>query len=231
MPKVKTYKVFNAIAYPDSTTYDCAEILATLPNLGCEWYAALHDKDVNEDGTPKKTHYHFILRFEEGKTIQTVAKDLNLPENDIERPKKGGFKGGVQYLIHANAPDKYQYDKEIIFGSGDATPYLAGDANAKGIMLMDAIYGGRVFTIYELYQYAKELDAWSEFRRGFGMYNTVLASMRYDSSRKSDDRYEADRAIQAELLAARWDVEQTKKLVDLPQETIPEFNEQASPLP
>ena len=236
MAKEKTYKVFNAILYPDSTSYNCAEILASMPSQGCEWYAALHDKDINEDGTPKKDHYHLILRYSEGKQIRTVAKDLQLPESMIEKPKKGGFKGGVQYLIHQNARDKYQYEKEIIFGSGDPAEYLKGDADSKGMALMDAIYSGKVFGIRDLYEYAREIDAWSEFRRGFYMYNSILGGMRTDAihesaSRRSDADYEERRKVQAQIDEAREEIAWKKRQEEyreLPQESIPEFGEASS---
>ena len=231
MAKEKTYKVFNTVLYPDSTTYNCAEIINTVKNLDCEWFAALHDKDKDEQGNLKKPHYHVMMRFCEGKTVKTVAKDLQLPENVIERPKKGGFRGGVKYLIHANAKDKYQYDKGIIFGSGDPAEYLGNDADEKGMMLMDAIYSGQVYSIYELYQYAKEIEAWSEFRRGYYMYSKTLESLRFQGmkdsvDRRSDAEYEERRQIQSELMAAREELGSRKQeLMELPQEIIPEFGE------
>lgn len=218
-----TGKVMNAIIYPDSETYDCKQVLETVKNIGCEWFAALHDRDVNPDGTPKKTHYHIIMRFEGTKDFAVVARDLGIPENAIEKSKS--FKYGVRYLIHLDSPEKFRYEKSIIFGNGQADAFLVSNADQKGVLLMDAIYSGQVFTIYELYQMAKDLDAWSEFRRGFAMYNTVLASMRYDSRRTSDRKYEADRAIEAELIVAREEMRKSPHFEELPQETIPEFDD------
>lgn len=213
----------NAIVYPDSETYDCSHVLETVKNLGCEWFAALHDKDINPDGTQKKTHYHIIMRFEGTKDFAVVAKDLGIPENSIEKSKS--FKYGVRYLIHLDSPEKHQYEKSIIFGNGQADAFLISNSDQKGVMLMDAIYNGKVFSVYELYNLAKELDAWSEFRRGFSMYNTILAQMHYSGYRKSDKHYEQDREIEAEMLAAREDARRTPHLEQLPQEVIPEFGE------
>ena len=41
-------KLMNAIVYKDSESYDCEQVLKAVGNLGCEWYAALHDKDTDE---------------------------------------------------------------------------------------------------------------------------------------------------------------------------------------
>ena len=224
-------KVMNAIVYPDSTEYDCNQIFKILPNLGCEWFAALHDKDVKPDGTPKKPHYHIIMRFEGTKDFSVVARDLGLTENDIEKSKS--FKYGVRYLIHMDSPEKARYDKSVIFGSGQPEPYLVSNNDQKGILLMDAIYSGQVYSIHQLYSLAKELDAWSEFRRGFSMYNTVLHELRSaavadSSSRRSDREYEERRALQAEIAAQREEIAWSKRQApfdELPQEVIPEFGE------
>lgn len=223
-----TGKVMNAILYEDSTTYDCKQVLETVKSLGCEWFAAKHDKDTTPEGEIKKSHYHVIMRFEVTKDFAVVARDLGIPENAIEKSKS--FKYGVRYLIHLDSPEKYRYEKAIIFGNGNPEAFLVSTADQKGVLLMDAIYSGQVFTIYELYVLAKELDAWCEFRRGFGMYNTVLATMRYNAERKSDKEYETSRAIAAEIEASRENIRRCK-LQELPNEIIPEFGESQNDIP
>ena len=223
-----TGKIMNAILYEDSTIYDCNQVLETVKSLGCEWFAAKHDRDTTPEGEVKKAHYHVIMRFEATKDFAVVARDLGIPENAIEKSKS--FKYGVRYLIHLDNPEKYRYEKEIIFGNGNPEAFLVSTPDQKGVMLMDAIYGGQVCTIYELYNLAKSLDAWSEFRRGFGMYNTVLGMMRYNHVGRSDAEYEADREISAELTAAREDIRRCR-MEELPQEIIPEFGESQNDIP
>ena len=110
-------KVCNAVVYVDSDSYDFREVLRSVGLVqGCEYYYALHDLDIDEKGELKKPHYHIIMRFENDRQFSAVARDLGIPENMIE--KSPSFKGGVQYLIHQNAPEKHQYDKSIISGNG-----------------------------------------------------------------------------------------------------------------
>lgn len=167
-------KVCNTILYPDSEAYNCDEVLRVVKSLpGCEWYAVKHDCDTDENGELKKEHIHVVMRFDQVRTFFALAKDLGIEENMIER-SKGTFKYAVRYLIHADQTEKYQYDISTIFGNGDPAIYFSADSDEKGMILMDSIYEGKCRTIKALYDFAKEIGAWSEFRRGFSMYNSVM---------------------------------------------------------
>jgi energy-coupling factor transporter ATP-binding protein EcfA2 len=74
-----------------------------------EWAYILHDKDTNPDGTPKKAHYHIYLNFGTSQDIELVCSWFQLPLNQAEKIK-GRKKDILKYLIHKNAPTKYQYD-------------------------------------------------------------------------------------------------------------------------
>lgn len=73
----------------------------------------LHDKDVQEDGTPKNPHYHVYLHFTNSRDFDFVAKWFDLAPSFVNRIK-GRFGDAIEYAQHINAPDKYQYpDSEV----------------------------------------------------------------------------------------------------------------------
>lgn len=55
-------KYFCAILYPSSTTYDVDKVIKALAKEHLTFAVSpIHDKDVEEDGSPKKAHYHCFL--------------------------------------------------------------------------------------------------------------------------------------------------------------------------
>ena len=76
-----------------------------------EYEYILHDKDVNEDGSPKEPHVHFIFKRE--KRIR-LTEFFKLKSNTyIELPRN--VSDAEKYLVHENAPKKHQYSrKEIV---------------------------------------------------------------------------------------------------------------------
>lgn len=80
-----------------------------------EWAYILHDKDINEDGTPKNKHWHIMLRLSEGRKIDQIAKWFGIKKNYVNKcnsksPKPYRFNDMLGYLIHAGDDSKHQYD-------------------------------------------------------------------------------------------------------------------------
>ena len=169
--------LLNVLLWVDNENqYDVQGVISRMGRIECiEYYYAMHDLDTKEDGSLRDPHYHAVFKFKSAKECRVLAKDLGIPEQLVEC-SKGTFKDAVQYLIHKNEtdPHKYHYDKSIIHGSNSPNKYFTEESDQKGMLLMDAIYSREVHSIKELYEYAKSISAWSEFRRGFVMYNTVL---------------------------------------------------------
>lgn len=85
-----------------------------LDNNAIKDYAyIIHDKDLKEDGTTKYKHYHISLRFKYSQDTKNVAKWFNVSENFVSKIK-GRYEDSLLYLIHANAPEKYQYSIEEV---------------------------------------------------------------------------------------------------------------------
>lgn len=70
----------------------------------------LHDKDVDEIGNPKKKHWHIMIRLYESRRHTDVASWFGLSVSCIQTSKSGKYDDMLLYLIHENAPEKYQYD-------------------------------------------------------------------------------------------------------------------------
>lgn len=87
-----------------------------------DYFIILHDKDLKDDLTPKQEHYHILLDvvikehrsiieiLEEERAIKILKKTCpNLWFEKVKNPARA-----IQYLIHKNDPEKYQYQQEEI---------------------------------------------------------------------------------------------------------------------
>lgn len=103
-----------------------SQVLNDKGNCIKEYAYIIHDKDKythsdekrnpeHKEGTLKPKHIHLILRFNRNQPQQfsSIAKWFDIPENFVSKIH-GSFADGVMYLIHANAPDKFQYDIEEV---------------------------------------------------------------------------------------------------------------------
>lgn len=119
-------KYFCAILYPDSTTYDYDCVIKALANEHLTFAVSpIHDKDVEEDGSKKKAHYHLLLAYSSATTLNNIRgwfKVCGLPESDLHsvRVCASGI-GYYRYLTHKDNPEKAQYNaKDIrVFNDSD----------------------------------------------------------------------------------------------------------------
>lgn len=78
------------------------------------WSLVEHDKDNNEQGELIRAHYHMVIVLRTPKASKTVTNDLAkfllINKNCISCKVVTYFVKCVQYLIHYNDKDKYQYD-------------------------------------------------------------------------------------------------------------------------
>lgn len=143
---------WTIIVYVDSAPSDWRSVL---DDTHLRWVESpLHDKDVNEDGTLKKAHWHVLISFEGPTTINTVKK-LVEPLNAPEARKVGSARGLVRYMIHMDNPEKYQYDKSDIIGhnGADVESYFELTATNKLMLMKDMV----------TYIYKNEVDNYGDF--------------------------------------------------------------------
>lgn len=132
--------------FTDSTTIlkrVCARIYNGLLSAGesgddlkFEFSGINHDKDTKLVRDPDKMidiiepirdHVHAVVTMSKKRDINVVADWIGLESQYIEAPSKGryGKENMLAYLVHAKAPDKYQYNPNEVqtFGTWDYMQY------------------------------------------------------------------------------------------------------------
>lgn len=112
---------FCFVLYPEDKTH--VDAVAKLSE-GYKYLAVLHDRDVydaddtDDDalvGTPKKEHWHIVVKFPQARWNSAVAKELGIAENYVQ--KCVSLESYLIYMLHADLPHKAQYDKSEAFGT------------------------------------------------------------------------------------------------------------------
>ncbi|MBQ2711734.1 MAG: hypothetical protein IJF66_07315 [Clostridia bacterium] len=146
------------------------KLLLTIANLDNIRYFAFieHDKDKLENNEPKPRHIHLALVLKSARTVQQITKKFtNLEENAgncFGEPTKSN-KAIIQYFLHINEKDKYQYNEEDIISNNleyfknDTTEdidncYLIIEDIMKGKSLLDLVkvYGRELLYHYNQYK-------------------------------------------------------------------------------
>lgn len=148
---------FATVVYPESAPQDWLEKLADLKIEAL--VSPLHDKDKNPDGEPKKAHYHVILMFETVKTTEQV-KEITEKIGGVGVEKINSLRGYARYLIHADNPEKAQYNKADIkqFGGADyeGICLLASDKYAAIREMIQYCTTNEIISYADLLRYAAE---------------------------------------------------------------------------
>lgn len=109
-------RYFGTILYPEDPQFT-AKLEAVTSQ---DYLMVLHNRDVDDEGNPKKDHYHVVIQFEDAKTVSSVAKKLGCTENQIQvftKQKGKDVDGYIKYMTHANEPDKALYHVSDFVGS------------------------------------------------------------------------------------------------------------------
>nr|WP_013130267.1 replication protein [Helicobacter pylori]ADG64867.1 RepH [Helicobacter pylori] len=112
LAKNTTARHWTILIYPESVNPNFKDILCK-PTMAFQWVLSpLHDKDLNDDGTLKKPHYHLLLVFENAVRINIIleiCRSINAPE--YAEQIRGGITKFYEYLTHKNHPNKAQYNQ------------------------------------------------------------------------------------------------------------------------
>lgn len=113
--------------YPDHWRETLEANLESDPNIK-SWAYIVHNKDTNEDGSPKEPHVHIVIELVESRQFSTVGGYVGVPAQYVcairQKVKVGkrmmsDIGGALAYLTHRNAPDRYQYDdSEVVAKPG-----------------------------------------------------------------------------------------------------------------
>ena len=85
---------------------------------------------MNVDGEIETPHIHFVANMKTasrlGKFLREIAQVCGVSELAVSISKYLYYEMAIQYLIHKNDPDKYQYDvSQIMTNSEDVDVYLS----------------------------------------------------------------------------------------------------------
>lgn len=76
-----------------------------------------HDKDCDDSGKYKSNHIHLVLEFTNPMPTSNISKVFKISDNFIEKVHSKKIEDCYKYLIHLNAPDKYQYSIDEVYSN------------------------------------------------------------------------------------------------------------------
>ncbi len=169
----KQDRKFCGVLYPDAENYNVKEVLAKLSATFEKWTYILHDMDTDENGEVKKPHYHWVGNLQNPTTPDSIANKLGIPVNDVCYCKS--WKAQVRYQIHADNPEKFQYPVEAVTANFDFLAFVRkGDEVGRASKLFNTIIERNITNTTELTKWALENDCWSELRRGYAIWATIM---------------------------------------------------------
>lgn len=127
-------------------------------------------------GDLKKPHYHFVIKFENARFRNTIAKELGMPSKFII--PSYNYRKDVEYLIHLNEDDKHLYDVNEAFGTLviDLKKFINKNIQEedKSNMILDLILSRDNWNMYYLLREVNRLGLYSTFRSGYSLYRDIF---------------------------------------------------------
>lgn len=136
-----------------------------------------HDKDILENGEIKKSHTHVVLRFKNAIWNTSLAEELGISENYIERCRN--LDKSLMYLIHYNDIDKFQYEYENVCGPLSDRLFrllenTSKDENERCLDLIEYINSSGTISISDFATYCASVGKWDIFRRSSIIYLEII---------------------------------------------------------
>lgn len=132
----RTCEVMQYFSHYDTDFNGLIERIEKMEHLKT-YCAVVHDKDKKSDGSPKDPHFHVVLTFSSPKGLPTIAKELNVEPQYVNKIKTT-TKSAQLYLVHHNDPRKFQYPATDVRANFDYVNLI--DDTPKRINL-DAVLG------------------------------------------------------------------------------------------
>lgn len=105
-------------------TVSIADFLECLAKYGFIYYSIVHNKDTDNQGCLIRSHLHIVivsskvLRVKQ--LINLLSDSFGTNTENIQVQEVISLSGSIQYLIHSNNKEKYQYSSnEIITNDSD----------------------------------------------------------------------------------------------------------------
>lgn len=121
-PNTATYKGFDVVIQQDAKKeagmgfnfidgIDLEKRIKSILTTNDYYYLIKHDKDTQEDGTPKLDHYHVVFSLQskhsKAKFLEAISKAIGQHTDSISIDELLGLEGAVRYLLHLDNPEKY----------------------------------------------------------------------------------------------------------------------------
>lgn len=141
-----------------------------------KWVYATHDKDINKDtGELIKEHTHLQIYGETQHSLKAWAKIIGKEEYEVQKIENKIR--AIQYLVHKNNPNKYQYDLNIIRSNFDINDYFK-DKTKEGNEIYQIIeyiknFKG-IIKLSEILEYAINNNIWSTYRRNYSIIRDYI---------------------------------------------------------
>ena len=170
---MKSSRIWEVVVYPDSDSYDAAEVLANVTQYFSYWCYILHDKDIGDDGTLKKAHYHVYGKLDTPRIPSSVANALGVGVASLR--VVSSWRGAVRYLVHLDNPNKFQYSGDDIVSNFDPVKLLTVDDDVQAARIFSFIQSSRCSTVFELTAWAFANGCYPALRRGFAVWSRLLS--------------------------------------------------------
>lgn len=130
----KRYRHFMILLYPEWDNFK--NILGDLKGSFKNYAYIKHIPESEE----KKEHIHFILSLDNARSIKSLSKRIDVPENLIQNCKS--LRSSCRYLIHKDDEDKFQYnlDQVVVSHSFKSTYFKSFDDLLSDEEILDNIY-------------------------------------------------------------------------------------------
>lgn len=132
---LKAKRVSVVINVPTNVNFedflaDFYEGLRLLNWGGNVYYSIIHDKDLNDDGDLKIVHAHLVCCSDYSLMLKSwlsfLGNVFKVPLNCISLQPVKDFERALQYLVHANDNDKYQYSiNDVLSNDFDFFKFVA----------------------------------------------------------------------------------------------------------
>lgn len=163
---------FVLILYPDATNYNFESTLQSCQEYADQWAWCLHDRfsmTELEEEPEKKPHVHFFLHFNSSKLLSTLTTrifpDLSF-QHYIQFAKDK--KGSIQYLVHANSPEKYQFAVTDIHSNFDVRDFFSKHFECKEFdQILSYIDSHPTLTLRQLVTWVSKNGYVQTFRRNY----------------------------------------------------------------
>ena len=124
--KKQKVRNFSVIVYPDSTTLN-NKWRENLQSLGHKAIISpIHDKDIDNNGLPKKPHYHICVFRDNATTWNSCVKTMSANvDSSIKYVEvlRGTIQASYDYMSHKNSPQKAQYKEEEVVCLNGFSPF------------------------------------------------------------------------------------------------------------